>query len=216
MPSTAELRRRWSAGTEEAFSQAHRCGEYVEYPAADYERKFDFRGCKSIAFIVGSGSRADLLMSTQGSGQMDLPAGVSVHVKEGFAKFRSCGEDEYTDAQSTVGGSGIRAPPPSRVSYADSRAGSSFDRRSPPRDGASFRSGGSSYEDSRSYVSARSARQVPLPRSNAGSRYDDDNDSIAPSESISSVGSRGQRSTYSRTQSQTQSRYSGYARDDYH
>jgi hypothetical protein len=85
--------------------------EYQEYAAENYEREFDFRGCRSIVFLHGerTGSEEDVLLLTQGSGHMTLPAGVQVLVQSGYAKWEPAGS-----AGSTVGGE--RAPPSSRVS----------------------------------------------------------------------------------------------------
>lgn len=179
----------------------------------NYEREFDFRGCRSIVFLHGerTGREEDVLLLTQGSGHMTLPAGVQVLVQSGYAK---CEPAASGGGGSTVVGRGVRAPPPSRVSgYARSSADSGYSgsgrsyagsyagsyRPSPPRDAASFNRGsaGSAY---------MSACDVPLPHSTVGRRSradsddwevveqmqmpDDDGCSIAPSESISSVGSR--------------------------
>lgn len=170
-----------------------------------------------------TGREEDVLLLTQGSGHMTLPAGVQVLVQSGYAK---CEPAAFSASGSTVVGSrGIRAPPPSRASgYARSSVGSAYSaatatrsssyRPSPPRDAASFTRGpGSSY---------MSACDVPLPRSEVGRRSSsgsegdwevveqmsdyiarvdrlrDDACSIAPSESISSVGSRGGASSYLR------------------
>jgi hypothetical protein len=214
-------RRRWSDKTNAVFNPRDR-HEYREYAAENYEREFDFRGCRSIVFLHGerTGREEDVILLTQGSGHMTLPAGVQVLVQSGYAKWdpaRSAG------GGSTVVGMGVRAPPSSRVSgYARSSADSGYSgsgrsnapnnyRLSPPRDAASFSrgSGGSSY---------MSACDVPLPRSTVGRRSSADSDdwevvgqmdgyqdrsrddacSIAPSESISSVGSRGGASQFSR------------------
>jgi hypothetical protein len=216
-------RRRWSDKTNAVFGARDR-HEYQEYAAENYEREFDFRGCRSIVFLHGerTGSEEDVLLLTQGSGHMTLPAGVQVLVQSGYAKWEPAGS-----AGSTVGG--VRAPPSSRVSgYAPSSADSGYSgsgatsyRPSPPRDAASFMmnrgnggGGGSSY---------MSACDVPLPRTDVGRRSSadsagdwevveqaddfsnrsrDDACSIAPSESISSVGSRGGASQFSRRYTQ--------------
>ncbi|KAK3328645.1 hypothetical protein B0T19DRAFT_442534 [Cercophora scortea] len=202
-----EVRNSWSDRTNANFGPADRL-EYHEYPVADYQRELDFQGCTSIVFRDGND---ETLLMTKGSGSITLPAGVKVTVRSGFAKCEPVYES----------GAGVRAPPPTRVdggasSYAGSAAGGrpgpSYSRTesrvstgtyrqtmpSPPRDGASFTRSSSSSSYAGSYVSARN---VPLPRStvNGGRDYEDDNCSIAPSESVSSVGSRrngGGRSSY--------------------
>jgi hypothetical protein len=218
-------RRRWTDKTNVVFNARDR-HDYREYAAEDYEREFHFRGCRNIVFLRGerTGSEEDVLLLTQGSGHMTLPAGVQVLVQAGYAKWEPAAS---AGAGSTVG-MGVRAPPPSRVSgYARSSVGSSYSasarsnahtsyRPSPPRDAASFNhrgTAGSSY---------MSACDVPLPRSDVGrrssadsgdwevveemdgyqGRFRDDACSIAPSESISSVGSRGAGSQYSRRYTQ--------------
>ncbi|KAM7200372.1 hypothetical protein V8F20_005349 [Naviculisporaceae sp. PSN 640] len=211
--SAQELRRRWSDKCSASFSPSHRASSDEKIPAEPYEREFDFKGCRAIVFANGASRRSDgiiegedIIMLTQGTGHMTLPAGVQVIVNSGYVKWEAAGS------------SGIRAPPASRVG-APSDVGSSYSgysrsggsqapsgygmRRadtmpSPPTSGRSR--AGSSVG---SYVSARG---VPLPPSvvSAGpddwvvqEEMNDDNCSIAPSESISSVGSRrGGRSVY--------------------
>jgi hypothetical protein len=198
-----------------------------EFPAANYEREFDFRGCRSIVFLHAerTGREEDVLLLTQGTGHMTLPAGVQVLVQSGYAKWEPAGS-----AGSTVGGGmmGVRAPPSSRVSgYAPSSADSGYSgsgvtshRPSPPRDAATFMMGRASGGGGSSYMSAC---DVPLPRTEIGrrssadsagdwevveqaddfhSRSRDDACSIAPSESISSVGSRGGASQFTRRYTQ--------------
>lgn len=164
----------------------------------------------------------DLLMMARGSGHMTLPAGVQVRVSEGAFKYRAPAGGR--SAVGSSHGAGYRAPPPTRVSYAGSSTpsnsyrgeerGSMTSREtfrpSPPRDQAGFSRAGTHVG---SYVTAA---RVPLPKSMAGTRsragasdwevvqqeddtresWDDGRSSVAPSESISSVGSRGQRSSY--------------------
>ncbi|KAK3686207.1 hypothetical protein B0T22DRAFT_518775 [Podospora appendiculata] len=205
VPIARQVRNSWTDKTDAVFYPADR-REYHEYPAADYPRELDFKGCRSIVFLKGerTGGEDDTLLLTNGSGHITLPAGVQVLVTSGFAKC----EPAYGSAGAgSAIGVGVRAPPPSRVggassSYAGSAAGgSSYSRGesrvstgtyrqsmpSPPRDGASFSRVSGGY--SASYVSARN---VPLPQStvSGGRDYEDDNCSIAPSESVSSVGSR--------------------------
>ncbi len=203
-------RRRWTDKTNAVFRPSDR-RDYHEYPAENYEREFDFRGCRSIVFLHGerTGTEEDVLLLTQGSGHMTLPAGVQVLVQSGYAKWVPAASG---GGGSTVVGMGVRAPPSSRVSaYARSSADSGYNgsgrsqaptasyRASLPRDAASFSRGGPGSP----YMSAC---DVPLPPSTvAGRRSSADSDdwevveemrrddacSIAPSESISSVGSRG-------------------------
>lgn len=126
---------------------------------------------------------------------MTLPAGVKVIVNSGYVKWEAAGN------------SGTRAPPSSRVgSAAPSQVGSSYSGYS--------RASGS---QAPSGYGMRRADTMPSPPTNGrtraasvvsgggaddwvvqeemsvagGGRYNDDNCSIAPSESISSVGSRG-------------------------
>jgi hypothetical protein len=159
---------------------------------------------------VRTGREEDVILLTQGSGHMSLPAGVQVVVQAGFAK---CSSGRTATDGSTVIGAGARAPPPTRVEgYAQSSADSGYSgsaaarsntesyRMSPPRDAATFMRGG---PVASSYMSAA---DIPLPRSTAGANSSEwevvgeldgfqdrtrDDCSIAPSESISSVGSRG-------------------------
>ena len=160
-----------------------------------------------------------MLLLAQGSGHMTLPAGVQVLVQSGYAKWVPAAS---AGGGSTGVGMGVRAPPSSRVSgYARSSADSGYNgsgrsqaatsyRPSPSRDTASFSRGG----DNSSYVSAC---HVPLPRSTVvgrpssadsddwevvGQMRMDSSCSIAPSESISSVGGRGGASQYSRRYTQ--------------
>jgi len=150
---------------------------------------------------------------------MTLPAGVMMLVDSGFCKW---GPAASAGGGSTVVGMGARAPPPSRASgYARSSADSGYSaqsrsqagpsyRPSPPRDAASFSRGG----PGSSYMSACN---VPLPQSTVvgrrssadsddwevvGEMRRDDASSIAPSESISSVGSRGAAAQHSRRYNQ--------------
>lgn len=166
----------------------------------------------------------DMLLMASGSGHVSLPAGVQVRVTSGSVKYDAvAGQNGDRSVVGSSYGPGYRAPPPTRAtSYAGSSASSSLYRSardddrasqasrdtyrpSPPRDQATFSRAGSHVG---SYVSPS---RVPLPKSVAGrSRggaddwevmeekegWDDDRGSVAPSESISSVGSRGQRSNY--------------------
>jgi hypothetical protein len=145
---------------------------------------------------------------------MTLPAGVQVLVRSGYARCEPAAS--AGDASTVVGmgmRAGARAPPPSRVSgYARSSADSSYSTYPPrpPRDEPSFDRGG----PGSSYMSAC---YVPLPRSRVGTtisaypddwevvekmdghdecRMADDTCSIAPSESVSSVGIRRGAATY--------------------
>lgn len=155
---------------------------------------------------VRTGAPEDVILLTKGSGHMALPPHVQVIVSGGFAKCSS--ERSVTDG-STVIGAGARAPPPSRVegAYAHSSADSGYSgsvrgnavdsyRMSPPRDATTFMRSG---PVASSYMSAAG---IPPPRSTAGEwevvgqlegfqNGIRDDCSIAPSESISSVGSRG-------------------------
>ncbi|KAJ4286864.1 hypothetical protein N0V88_007876 [Collariella sp. IMI 366227] len=220
MVDAQELRRRWTDRTKAIFSPRDQ-HDYREYAAENYEREFDFKGCRSIVFLHGerTGRETDVLLLAQGSGHMTLPAGVQVLVQSGYAR---CEPAASAGGSTVVGTLGARAPPPSRVSgYARSSADSGYSRghatvyhASPPRDAASFnRPAGSSY---------MSACNLPLPRSEVGRRSSadsnwevdeqadggyqgrgrDDACSIAPSESISSVGSRNGASQYSRRYTQ--------------
>lgn len=157
-----------------------------------------------------TGREEDVILLTQGSGHMSLPAGVQVVVQAGFAK---CNSGRSATDGSTVIGAGARAPPPSRVAgYAQSSADSGYSgsvaarsntvdsyRMSPPRDAATFMRGGPAAS---SYMSAA---DIPLPRSTVGASSSEwevvgeldgfqdrarDDCSIAPSDSISSVGNR--------------------------
>lgn len=167
-------RRRWSSGSNGTLGNtADDCANGKAYTVENFEREFDFEGCTNITFYEGQERSEKFLMSTKGSGHMTLPAGVLVVVDGGKARCGSAG--------SIVGGGGIRAPPPSRVSgyapssadsgYSGSYAGGNSHRLSPPRDAASF----------------------SRPSSNVNGGNFDDNCSIAPSESVSSVGTRGIR-----------------------
>ncbi|KAK4153662.1 hypothetical protein C8A00DRAFT_33613 [Chaetomidium leptoderma] len=221
MIDAQELRRRWTNGTNAVFSPSDRHDSRV-YAAVNYEREFDFRGCSDIIFMRGerTGREEDVILLTHGSGHMTLPAGVQVLVQSGYAKCDSSIADG-----STVVGMGARAPPPSRVSgYAHSSADSGYSasgrgtanadsyRPSPPRDAASFsRAGpGSDYMSARDEPVARSAVgrrtsadsgdwEVVEQMDSYQDRSRDDACSIAPSESISSVGSRRGGSQYSRS-----------------
>ncbi|KAH6847012.1 hypothetical protein B0I37DRAFT_414784 [Chaetomium sp. MPI-CAGE-AT-0009] len=162
---SAEMRRRWSNQTNADFSGVTKVSQIYQPEA--FERECDFSDCEDIIFWNGQGleTRGDqYIMSVKPSGHASLPAGVRVQVVNGKVKFNSPS-------------GGVRAPPPSRVS----------DYASPPRDAAAFMRGG---PEASSYMSAAN---IPPPRSNAGYREQIRDDcSIAPSESISSVGSRGQ------------------------
>lgn len=178
-------------------------------------------------FLDGDGRRGgeDLLLMARGSGHVTLPAGVQVRVVAGSVKLAP----QPAAGDSVVGSSygGYRAPPPTRAtSYAGSSASSASAYRSaqgsnsngshatyrgeppsPPRSSAGFRGNGSHVG---TYVQAR---RTPLPPSRVGDAdewhveeeadvddWEMDCRSVAPSESVSSVGSRnrgGQSSTYS-------------------
>ncbi|KAK1834897.1 hypothetical protein QBC39DRAFT_181436 [Podospora conica] len=216
MLDAAEMRRRWSDKTEASFTRADFHNEVVFGPE-DQELELDFQGCQSIVFMDGDSTRGeDMLMLVRGSGHMTLPAGVQVRMTAGAFKYRA-------PAGSVVGsshGPGYRAPPPTRAtSYAGSSAPSGYRnddrsqssretfRPSPPRDQAGFSRPGT-------HVGGyATSGRAPLPKSMAGTRsrtgdwevveqaedqesWDDGRSSVAPSESISSVGSRGQRSSY--------------------
>ncbi|KAL1839096.1 hypothetical protein VTJ49DRAFT_1864 [Mycothermus thermophilus] len=163
----AELRRRWTDKTSAVFS-TREMPSNLEFPAENFEREFDFADCEHIIFLQGkrTGTEDDVILLAKGSGHMTLPAGVQVVVQSGYAKWAPAGS-----AGSTAG---TRAPPPSRVSgYAPSSANSGYGasyRPSTPRDAG----GWEVVDEVRGYGSSRF----------------NDNDSIAPSESISSVGSR--------------------------
>ncbi|KAK4245522.1 hypothetical protein C7999DRAFT_42934 [Corynascus novoguineensis] len=191
-----EMRRRWSDRPKASFGRADLHEEH-EFAATDYEREFHFRDCRNILFRHGE----DVLLLTQGSGHMTLPAKVRVLVQSGYAKCEPAGSKAF---------SGFRAPPPSRVSgYARSSAGSacsgsiaatnSYHLNKPPRDAASFTRGtaGSAYMSARSQadpgdwevIEEDSEQMIYRSHGFRGGAADDC--SIAPSESISSVGSRG-------------------------
>ncbi|KAL2265931.1 hypothetical protein VTJ83DRAFT_5283 [Remersonia thermophila] len=88
----AELRRRWSDKTNAVFSARDRY-EYQEYPAANFEREFDFGDCGDIVFMRGErmGTGEDVILLAKGSGHMTLPAGVQVVVRAGYAKWAPAG-----------------------------------------------------------------------------------------------------------------------------
>ncbi|KAK3291806.1 uncharacterized protein B0H64DRAFT_240758 [Chaetomium fimeti] len=215
MIDAAELRRRWSDKTNAVFSAGDRQDSHT-FAAESFEREFDFKGCQSIVFLNGvrTGREEDVILLTQGTGHMALPAGVQVLVQSGFVKCNSPSRDG-----ASIVGPGARAPPPTLAAgYAPSSADSGYSgsvrgntvdsyRMSPPRDAAAFMRGPPAAS---SYMSAA---DIPLPRSTAGRSnagasssewevvgeldgFQDrarDDCSIAPSESISSVGSRGQQ-----------------------
>jgi hypothetical protein len=132
------------------------------YPAEDYERECDFSDCDSIVFWNGQGTKSEDYI-------MAVQHSGHVSLPAGVKVEVKNGRVKVSSPSG-----GVRAPPPSRVS----------DYASPPRDAAAFMRGG---PEASSYMSAAN---IPPPRSNAGGFRDDC--SIAPSESISSVGSRGQ------------------------
>lgn len=148
MINTQELRRRWSDRTNAVFSPRDRF-ENREYAAETYEREFDFKGCRSIVFLDGNERTghdgSDVLLLTQGSGHMTLPAGVRVLVQSGYARWQPAasvrGGGGSSSGASTVLGTGVRAPPPSFVSgyCAPSLAGSAYGGAAPPRSHASER-----------------------------------------------------------------------------
>ncbi|KAK3324923.1 hypothetical protein B0H66DRAFT_107443 [Apodospora peruviana] len=200
--STQELRRRWTDKSNAVFYPSDRCSTAQEYAATDHEREFDFKGCRNIVFLSGkrTGAESDVLLLAKGSGHMTLPAGVQVLVDSGFVKC----EPAYgsSGAGSSVG-VGVRAPPPSRA--ASSYAGSSYSRPGGGGGGVSYVSAGTyrppqegSRAGSSSGYSYVSARGVPLPESVAGTGFEDpdwiveaeagDDGSVAPGDSISSVG----------------------------
>ncbi|KXX75591.1 hypothetical protein MMYC01_206572 [Madurella mycetomatis] len=84
-----------------------------EYRPVNEERLLDFKDCKSVAFFLGSAVTSNFVLSAKGSGKIMVPAGVTVRVQEGYAKFET--EAPTTDG-STVVGMGARAPPSSLVS----------------------------------------------------------------------------------------------------
>ncbi|KAK3934752.1 hypothetical protein QBC46DRAFT_70259 [Diplogelasinospora grovesii] len=193
--SAQEMRRRWSDranGVLELDNRDHR--DYCEYPPANHDQDMYFRQCRKIVFMA----EGDLLLMTQGNGHMSVPPGVKVFVTDGMSRC------ERSASGSMVG---ARAPPPTRAaSYAGSsymgqhsQAGSRAPTQSTHRPVGGYSNSPSSPQSRAPYsraVSYVSARDIRLPASHAGSKWDDDADSIAPSESISSVGSRG-RSSYS-------------------
>lgn len=82
----------------------------------------------------------DVLLLTQGSGHMTLPAGVRVLVQSGYARWQPAASVRGGSDSSTVLGTGVRAPPPSRVSgYVPSLVGSAYSGAAPPRSHASER-----------------------------------------------------------------------------
>lgn len=217
----AEMRRRWSDKTDAVFSRNdHR--DYYVYGPEDRELEVDFGNCQSILFMEGEGLRGgeDVLLMARGSGHVTLPPGVQVRVTEGNIRL-SAPAASASGAASAVGSSysGYRAPPPTRAaSSANSSASSSFYRSaagpsqpmpapqrsytgsqasagtfrpSPPNDSSGFSRAGSHVG---TYVAAQRA---PLPASRVGSVADwDDGASLAPSDSISSVGSKHRDSYY--------------------
>ncbi|KAK0668049.1 hypothetical protein QBC41DRAFT_252847 [Cercophora samala] len=100
MIDAQELRRRWSDKTEAVFSPAD-LSNYVEIPARNYERTFHFQSCKSIVFLKGerTGAPEDVILMSQGSGHMVLPAGVQVLVTDGYTK---CSTDASAPAAATT------------------------------------------------------------------------------------------------------------------
>lgn len=184
-----QLRREWSNKSESTvnFSEDD-WSESTEFPAVNYKRDFNFKDCRSIVFLNGvrKNTEEDVILIAQGTGHMVLPAEVQVLVQAGYAK---CAGNTQTDG-STVVGSGAHAPAPSRVGS----------------DVAAFGRASSSVSGISSYAS------VPRSAGNDGFEVVEQADnyherirgsargpisevcSIAPSESISSVGNRGTRS----------------------
>ncbi|KAK4215068.1 hypothetical protein QBC37DRAFT_419912 [Rhypophila decipiens] len=202
--STQELRRRWTDKSNATFLPSNRASSDEKIPAESYEREFDFKGCRAIVFANGETHRSDgivegqdIILLTQGTGHLTLPAGVQVIVNSGYVKWEAAGRG------------GSRAPPGSRTS-APSEVGSSYSGYSRASGSGSAAPSGyglrraetmPSPPTGRSRVGSSagsyvSARAVPLPPSLVSGGLNDmadDNCSIAPSESISSVGSRGGR-----------------------
>lgn len=215
MLDAQEMRRRWSDKTSATFSRSEFRQEFT-YGPENRELEIDFDNCRSIVFLDGDGRRGgeDLLLMARGSGHVTLPAGVQVRVVQGSVKLAPQPPAGDSVVGSTYGGSGgHRAPPPTRASsYAGSSISSASAYRSaqggsqatayrpqnpsPPRSSAGFRATGSHVG---TYVQAR---RTPLPPSRVGGAddwevqeeadgdWDIDTRSIAPSESVSSVGSR--------------------------
>ncbi|AEO55821.1 hypothetical protein MYCTH_2300047 [Thermothelomyces thermophilus ATCC 42464] len=149
------------------------------FPAVGYDRVFDYFDCKEVNFL----SEDTFLQGRRGNGRMRLPAGVWMTVKQGSIRFEP---DDRSD------GSGSRAPPPSLASgYSGSIAPSNY-CPSPPRDAATFRSparaASSSDITARSQPNPGDWEVIEEMGRHCGEPLDDR--SIAPSESISSVGSR--------------------------
>jgi hypothetical protein len=210
-------RRRWTDKTNAVFSPRDR-HESTEYPAENFEREFDFEDCQSIVFLHGqrTGGEEDVILLTQGSGHMTLPAGVQVLVQSGYSKC-----EPARGSISSGGDSGIRAPPSSRVGvsaaaapvsqagYARSSADSGYSGSGLARganDAASFMMRGSSglaFNGSRPSSAESSSGDWEVVEempgaAGAGGRFRDDACSIAPSESISSVGTREPYRRYTR------------------
>ncbi|GAB1313760.1 hypothetical protein MFIFM68171_03970 [Madurella fahalii] len=172
-----ELRRRWTNKTKANFGPRDYINSRVYEPEA-FERIFDFSECKSIVFYNGSGTKpTDVILMTDGSGHMVVPANVRVSVNSGYARCEA--EESATDG-STVVGRGARAPPPSRVDgFARSSAGSAYSAAG--RRGMSTDSYGS-------YTSRRSSAdsdEWQVVAELAGFR---DDATVHPDDSISSVG----------------------------
>ncbi|KAK4195039.1 hypothetical protein QBC40DRAFT_186758 [Triangularia verruculosa] len=100
MIDAQELRRRWTDKTAAVFGPAD-LSNHVEFPARNYERTFDFKGCKSIVFLHGErkGTEEDVILMSQGTGHMVLPAGVQVIVTEGYSK---CSTNDSAPAAGTA------------------------------------------------------------------------------------------------------------------
>ncbi|KAK4183780.1 hypothetical protein QBC35DRAFT_518003 [Podospora australis] len=205
------LRSRWTNKTETSF----RSGDFVDYlelPAVDYEREINFKGCRSITFMNGNSKRGEdvimILGENESTGKMMLPPNVQVLVTSGYAK---CTNNFSTDG-STVVGSGARAPAPSRTGsgYPESSYSgyttASRGNITPPSDAAAFGRAASNYTSGSFYADGPAVPrggayndgfEVTEQAENFDERIRDSRTevcSIAPSESISSVGSRGVRS----------------------
>ncbi|KAL2262651.1 hypothetical protein VTK26DRAFT_576 [Humicola hyalothermophila] len=185
-----ELRRRWSDKTNAMFSPRDRFDGEHTYPAEAYEREFDFKGCNKIVFLDGEGKRRpeDVILFTQGSGHMTLPAGVEVLVYSGYAKWEPAASagSAYSGAVTARGGSsGYWPSPPREVSRSNSYAAGPA----------------SNYMSGRGHSADPGDWEVVEEVSDFGARTGrnrDDACSIGPNDSISSVGANQYAGGYSR------------------
>ncbi|KAK1750164.1 hypothetical protein QBC47DRAFT_418458 [Echria macrotheca] len=227
MLDAQEMRRRWSDKTNAVFGRSDYHESYSYGPLnQELELDFQNCRSIVFMDGEGRRGGEDLLLMARGSGHVTLPKGVQVRVEAGSVKITGnrygrseADRDSGIDTGSSVVSAsyGGRAPPPTRAtSYAGSSASSAYRsavgqshagsnstfRPSPPRDIAAFSRAGSHVG------TLANARRVPLPPSSAGvddwevveeldGDWDMDNRSVAPSESVSSVGERNRRNQYS-------------------